>query len=154
MAAAGKGQDLDVLPRLDQVIDHREGVGKVHVVIACTVSDEQLPLQVGGIFHRRRFLIAHLVFLREPHVAFRVDGVVIAPVGDRATGKSRFEVAARLEHGMQRHVAAVTPSPDADAIGFHVGKSSQICHSVALVGKFLSAQAKMDGLFEKMAAAR
>ena len=103
------------------------------------MSDEELPFQVSRVFHRGRFLVAHLIFLGQPHVAFSVDTVVIAPVGDWPTGKSHLEVTARLEHGMQRHVAAVTPTPDADAIRFNIRESLQIRHTVALVGEFLGA---------------
>ena len=55
---------------------------------------------------------------------------------------------------MQRHVPAVAPSPDADAICINVGQRLQIGRAVALIGQFLRPKTKMDGLFEQMAATR
>src|SRR5256884_3469545 len=84
-----------------------------------------------------------LVFLRKAEVALGVDGIVVAPVGDRAARETHFENIAGFKHGVQRHVTAVAPSPDADAIGINIGKRLEIFDAVALVGKLLCAHAKV-----------
>src|SRR5437762_3982550 len=53
----------------------------------------------------------------------------------------------------QRHVPAVAPPPDTNAIGIDEGKRLEILHAVALVGKFLCAHAEVQRRFECMAAA-
>src|SRR6266571_1886350 len=137
VAAPRKGQHLDVLSRFDEAVDHSERVGKVHVVVAGAVGDKQFALELRRVSYRRRILISFLILLRQAEVALGVDAVVVAPVRDRAAGKSRFEIVARLEHGVQRHVAAVAPSPDADAIPVNVRKRLEVLHAIALIGKFL-----------------
>src|SRR5256884_1669451 len=52
-----------------------------------------------------------LVFLRKAEVSLGVDGIVVAPVGDRAARETHFEIIAGFKHGVQRHVTTVAPSP-------------------------------------------
>src|SRR5437016_2911056 len=47
-----KSQNLNVLPSIDQIVDHCERVREVHVVVAGAVSDEQFAFELTGIFHR------------------------------------------------------------------------------------------------------
>src|SRR5260370_11109583 len=131
VAAPRKGQHLDVLSRFDEAVDHSERVREVHVVVAGAVGDKQFALELRRVFYRRRILISFLILLRQAEVAFGVDAVVVAPVRDRAAGKSRFEIIARFEHCVQRHVAPVAPSPDADAILVNVRNPLYALHALS-----------------------
>ena len=74
------------------------------------------------------------------------------PVRHRPAGKARLEIFRVFEHGMQRHVAAVAPAPDTDAIAVHIRKRFQISGAIALIGKLLRAEAVMNGLFKQVPA--
>ena len=67
-------------------------------------------------------MISGFVVFWQAHVTLGVNCVVEAPVGYRRYGYSGFENIAGVKQGLQRHVAAVTPAPDADALAIHVGK--------------------------------
>ncbi len=64
VAAPRESEHLNVLPCLDEIVDYRERVREVHVVVAGPMRNEQFALKLAGIFHRRRVLVAFLVFLR------------------------------------------------------------------------------------------
>src|SRR5205823_2022182 len=61
---------------------------------------------------------------------------------------TRLEIVARFKHGVQRHMAAVAPSPNPDAIRIDVRKRLEITHAVALIGKLLRAHAEMQRRFK------
>src|SRR5438270_11621377 len=52
VAAARKGQNLNVLSRLNEIVNHRERVRVMHVVVAGAVSNQQFAFELRGIFHR------------------------------------------------------------------------------------------------------
>ena len=52
MAAAWESQNFDMLPRFDEIVNHRERIRVMHVVVAGAVSNEQFALKLRGIFHR------------------------------------------------------------------------------------------------------
>jgi len=52
VAAAGEGQNFNIRPCLDELVDDRERVREVHVVVAGAVGNEQFTFQLRGIFHR------------------------------------------------------------------------------------------------------
>src|SRR5207249_2795611 len=68
--------------------------------------------------------------------------------------KPRLKIIARFNHLVKVHVAAVTPSPNPDAIRIDVRKRLEIAHAIALVGKLLRAHAEMQRRFKSMAAPR
>src|SRR5277367_5585945 len=76
------------------------------------------------------------------------------PIGDRGAGKSDFVGFGCFENGVQSHVSTVAPTPDAEAIGIHIRLKTKPRCAIALIGEFLSSEAKVDGLFKKMAATR
>jgi len=65
MPAPGKRKNLHVLPSFYQVIDHRKRVRVVHVVVARSVRDQQLALELRSVLDRGRILITFLVGLRQ-----------------------------------------------------------------------------------------
>src|SRR5260370_9881225 len=95
-----------------------------------------------------------LVCLRQAEVGLGINRVVVAPVRYRAASETRFEIVARFEHGVQRHVAAIAPPPNPDATRIDVWQRLEILRAVTLVGKFLLAHPEMQRRFESMSAAR
>src|SRR5260370_16511762 len=91
-----------------------------------------------------------LVCLRQAEVGLGINRVVVAPVRYRAASETRFEIVARFEHGVQRHVAAIAPPPNPDATRIDVWQRLEILRAVTLVGKFLRAHAEMQRRFESM----
>src|SRR5438876_6786326 len=124
----------------------------MNVRVASAVTSKQIAFELRGILHRLRVLVALPSILRQSEVAYRVDGVVVAPDTNRAARKTRLEIIARFKHRVQGHVAAVTPSPNPDAIRIDVRKRLEIAHAVALVGKLLRAHAEMQRRLESMSA--
>src|SRR6266481_9333562 len=72
------------------------------------------------------------------------------PICNRPTCESRLENVPRLKYRVQRHVPAVAPAPDADALSIHIRQRLQIGHAVELIGKLLRSQPKMDRLLKYM----
>src|SRR5580658_9830647 len=88
VAAAGVDLVFGILLGLDEFLRQLHGVGKVYVVVAGGMGDEQLTVKPGGIIDGRRVAVAVGILLGRAHVALRVDGVVLAPIGDRGPGKA------------------------------------------------------------------
>src|ERR1700722_6939071 len=76
------------------------------------------------------------------------------PVGHRAARETSLEIGPVSKHGVQRHVSAVTPSPNAHAIAIDIRQRLQIRGAIALVRQFLRPQPEMNGLLKKVAAPR
>ncbi len=60
------------------------GIGDMHVVILFTMNQKQLSMQLPCLLYDRGRCVAGYILLRQSHVSFGVNGIVIAPVGDRA----------------------------------------------------------------------
>src|ERR1700693_726988 len=76
------------------------------------------------------------------------------PVGNRAARKTGLEVIPIFKHRVQRHVSAITPSPNAHAIGIDIRQRLQIRGAVALVRQLLGTEPVMNGLLKNMSASR
>ena len=105
----------------------------MNIVVAGAMRKHQLALKIGGLIYGRRIRVALGIILRAAHVTLGVNRVVEAPVGYGRDGDAGLENVGRVEHGIERHVAAVTPAPDADARAIHVGERLQIFHAGELV---------------------
>ena len=79
-------------------------------------------------------------------------GVVEAPVRDRCTRYAGREEIGCAYHGHQRHVAAVTPAPHADAGGVDVGQAAQVLDALHLVLDLDAAHAAVERRLEGPAA--
>ena len=131
MGARSRSGDTMRLSRIDEqavllagtneLIHHLHGVLHVHVVIAGAMRDRHYSMQVFRAVDRRALLISLGILFGQPHVAFRVDGVVILPIGDGCNRESGFD-AVRVSHGIERHETAVAPSPPADPVAVKLGK--------------------------------
>src|SRR6202166_5434067 len=76
------------------------------------------------------------------------------PVSNRTARKTGLEIVPIFKHGVQRHVSAVTPTPNAHAISIDIRQRLQIRGAVALVRQLLCAEPVMNGLLKKMPASR
>src|SRR4030095_2080913 len=65
-------------------------------------------------------------------------------------GKPSLKSLETLKHRVQRHVAAITPAPNADAGGVYPRLPFQPSDPVALVGEFLGAKPQVNGLFKQV----
>ena len=83
MGLAGISHEAELLARLDELFNHLNAVLKMYVVIAGAMGQQQGSVQVWSGPQVRRILVALCVLFWQAQVAFRVDGIVIMPVGYR-----------------------------------------------------------------------
>ena len=87
------------------------------------------------------------------HVAFGVERVVEAPISHRRARHSGGEGALRgLQNGHQRHVAAIGPALDANAVCVHEGLGFQPVNANQLIAHFRAACLAIDFVFKGFAA--
>src|SRR5258706_12529131 len=98
MPAPGKRHHFDVLPVLNQLVDQRERVCEVYVVVACPMRDAQLALQTRGLIDRRRLAIAVFILWQQPQVSLRIGEIVEVPGVNRSARKTTLESSRGLEH--------------------------------------------------------
>lgn len=97
----------------------------VYVVIGSSVAEQQISFQVGSPMDGGIVVVAFRVILRTAHVAFRVDGIIVTPVGHRSHGYGGREYVVSLHQAEGGHESAVTPAPDTDLGWIDVGLLGQ-----------------------------
>src|SRR6266851_4244529 len=73
----------------------------MHIVIGGTVIKHEPAFELVGVSHQRTGVVTGLVLLRQPHVAFGINGVVIAEIcdGRRGTGGAKYVRVAQETQG-------------------------------------------------------
>ena len=148
VALAGVEVELEFLTGFLIFLSHDHGVGQMDVVVHGAVSQEQFALEVGCKVDRSTFLVAFGVALGSIHVAFCVDAVIEAPVGDGRAGHAELEGVGGFVHGHQGHVAAVAVAFDRDFAAINPLVSFEPVDAGDIVGEFVVTKILMDYLHE------
>ena len=90
VGAVGVFHEVDGLIELDQAIEEKFGAGVVHVVVAGAVDEEQVAAQAFSEIDGGAVAIAFDVVERQAHVAFLIDRVVEAQVGNGRDGHAHL----------------------------------------------------------------
>ena len=103
---------LEILVGLHQGLCIFHRVLRVDVIVGQSVTNEQGTMEfvcaLNGVG-----IIAGSVFFWRAHIAFRVDGVVVSPVGWWRNSYSCLEDRASFAHAHQRVEASEAPPPNA-----------------------------------------
>src|SRR5260221_12072849 len=84
------------------------------------MNQEQLPVQVFGLVHRRTLPITIRIVRRRLHVALGVNGIIVAPIRNCAAGNSNLESLAVCQR-VTRHKSAIAPPPETYARTINIG---------------------------------
>lgn len=95
------------------------------IVIARAVHHQQVAFELAGEGDGGAIIVAIGVVFGQRHVAFLVDGVIEALVGNKGNGHSCAIELGMAEHHVQGHGAPAAPSPDAHAVSVEIGARLQ-----------------------------
>src|SRR5450432_189278 len=124
MRFAGVKLQIKLLARVDKRIHHLDGVLHVNVVVTGAVHFQEMAVELVGKVDGRTVLVGCRELRHQSAITLGVDGVVIGPVSYRRNGYASLETI-RMRHGVERHVAAVTPSPPSHARAIQLRKTLQ-----------------------------
>src|ERR1700736_4263330 len=99
--APGKRHHLNVLAKLNQLINQRKRVSEVHVVVAGPMRNEQLSLQARSPLDWRGRSITLFILRQQPQVPLRVDRIVEVPIRDRPARETCLEGRRCFKHGVK-----------------------------------------------------
>src|SRR5215813_3816550 len=88
---AGIEKEVKLLSRLDESVNHLDGVLHVHVVIAGAMYFKEMAVQMFSKIYRRTLFVCGFVSGHKSAVAFSVNRVVIMPVTDRRNRQPGLE---------------------------------------------------------------
>ena len=129
----------------------RKGVGWMHIVVHHSVQQQHPALESRCKFDCASSVIAFGILLGSAHGAFRIDGVVLAPVRGRCTGNCYLESLRVTKHGHQCHVSAVTMTHDRHAFGINVRALAEFLYQLRLIINISATKLHVGGIFKCLA---
>ena len=126
----------------------------MHIVVHHSVQQQHPALESRCKLHCTSGVIAFGIFLGSAHGAFRIDGVVLAPVRGRCTGNCYLESLRVTKHGHQCHVSAVTMTHDRHAFGINVRALAEFFHQLRLIINIRATKFHVGGIFKCLAPSR
>ena len=110
------GHHRKLLVLLDELVDQQLDRLVVTVVVAGSMNDQQVTLQVFREMDRRTIVVARWVIFGDALITFLIDGIIVPHVRHRRDGYARMIYVGVLEHRIQRHRTTTAPTPDANAV--------------------------------------
>ena len=147
MIAIGVEIHLEILIGLHEGLGIFVGVLRMHVVVGHTVTEQQGTMKEVGTRDGVEG-ISFGILLRRAHVALCIDGVVETIARGRSHGHTSAEHLSTFAHAHQRAIAAIAPTPDADAVFVDVGLLAEPEGRLHLVLGFEHAQLQIGALLE------
>ena len=121
------------------------------IVVDHTVQDQEFALEVFDIRHCSAGVISCRIQLRSAHVTFRVDCVVVAPIGWPGTVNTRRVNIGMLENPHGRHEAAVRMTDNPDSIAINVGPCSKKSDRIGVILNIDITKSQICGTQESLA---
>lgn len=144
----------ELLVRLNECLNHLNAVLKVDIVVARSMHQQQRAMQFAGYVTQPQIPVSFAVFTRQPKIAFRINRIVVPPIGYRRHRYSRGEPLG-MHHGVQSHRSAIAPSPYSHAVAIELRIAvKQLIERGQLVAEFDSAVLVADGSLKFPVASR
>jgi hypothetical protein len=140
MGCAGIDHQLEGPLLLLEAGDERSGVLEHDIVVGHAVEDQQRIGDPAGIPQHARGLVRFRIDRRVAEEAFGIMGIVQLPTRHRRSRNAGGVGAGGRLQQLERHVAAIGPAVDRDAIGIDEVLALQPLNSRQLVGHFDAAE--------------
>lgn len=144
---------IDQLPEifvcLHQCLHIFSRIPIMHIVVCQTMAEQQCPMQLRSPGNRVHLVVSSLVFLRSPHIAFGIDGIVEAPACWWSDSHPSPKDRTSLRHRHQRIPSPIRPAPDSNPLFVDIRLTTQPQSRFHLVAGLQFAQPEI-GTFLKL----
>ena len=86
VVAVGVDCHVELFVGLDKAFCQLVGVLYVYVVVCSTVAEKEVAFELADVVHGGIGVVAGSILCGRAHVAFGVNGIVVAPIGDGGYG--------------------------------------------------------------------